>query len=233
MLVPSMNHNELCIQIIREYLKLRMTTIKRLISEYDRERKKLHIKKEDSYFKEYPIKTKGKNTWIIFLHKAPSQPKYTNTDCINLLGVVYFYDKIGLRVFSVSDSLLLNGYNGHFFRRYKERLNLDLTEPLDIVKSFIKNSGYSQVEITEKNKKKYAFGISKEGILLGEYLEQPAAGFEWKTFISRNLLYNKQDLIETNMIKELQAEIENLLKSNTGHSSILAGKRDVYLSLTG
>jgi hypothetical protein len=35
-------------------------------------------------------------------------------------------------------------FNGHFFSRYDERLNLNLKKPLEIVKTFFNNSGYFQ-----------------------------------------------------------------------------------------
>jgi hypothetical protein len=73
MLVPAMNHQEIAAQIKSEYNKICRTTLLRLGDEYDRERRKRRIPKEDMYSKEYEIKTAGKNNWIIFLHKAPGE----------------------------------------------------------------------------------------------------------------------------------------------------------------
>lgn len=75
MLVPAMNHLEMAAQIRSEYHKICTTTLLRLGVEYDRERGKLKIPKEAMYPKEYEIKTKAKNNWIIFLHKAPGGKK--------------------------------------------------------------------------------------------------------------------------------------------------------------
>ena len=90
MLVPAMNHQEIAAQIKREYHKICATTLLRVGDAYDRERRKLKVSTEAISPKEYEIKTAGKNNWIIFLHKAPGEKKYTGTQSLCVLCVVYY-----------------------------------------------------------------------------------------------------------------------------------------------
>ena len=61
MLLSTMNYREINKAFMQDHEKLLATTVQRLLDEYNRERKKLRISKEKTYFKTYPIKTKSKN----------------------------------------------------------------------------------------------------------------------------------------------------------------------------
>ena len=71
MLVESMNPLEITLEIMKDFKRLRSTTAERLGTEYDRERRKLRIETRKTYPKAYPIKTASKNTWLLFISKAP------------------------------------------------------------------------------------------------------------------------------------------------------------------
>src|SRR3954469_22756268 len=127
MIVESMNHHELKKEVMKDFQRLRDTTEDRLTTEYDKERRKFKIEKNRSYPKIYPVKTASKNTWLIFISKAPAEEIYKGFNTMNVNYVVYFYASTGLSVINVSSVGHLELYYGHFFKRYNERMKLGLT----------------------------------------------------------------------------------------------------------
>ena len=55
-----MNHKEVAAEFMRDLEKIKATTLERLLTEYDRERRKWKINPAKDYAKVYTIKTKGK-----------------------------------------------------------------------------------------------------------------------------------------------------------------------------
>ena len=231
MLVPAMNHEEIAAQIKSEFQKICDTTHVRLFAEYDRERRKLKISKEASYPKEYEIRTAGKNNWIIFLHKAPGEKKYTGTKDLSVTSVVYYYSKKGLMVFSpLIDNPTLSGYTSHFFKRYNERLCLNLHNPIDIVRAFFRKGVYCSIKLVERNNKPYLIAFGVDGIRFGKILH----GFtyvEWKTFVPRELAYSKQKEWENELNEKLLRELKESENEDTYNPYLLRGARNTIGSL--
>lgn len=206
MLVDTMNYIEITNEIKKDYEKIYATTLIRLGEEYERERKKLKIDKTRTYTREYCIKTAKKNNWIIFLRKAPSKEKFNSKYDSQVTAIAYYYNKTGLRVFNRTDIGVVAVYNGHFFTRYNERLKLNLTKLLDIVKHFFKYNAYMARDLVKKNDRYYVISFCRDGLALGEL----QYGFLWmvnKTFVSKDLLKPEQDEAEKEIIAELQQEI--------------------------
>ena len=207
MLVPAMNHQEIGAQIKSEYNKICSTTLLRLGAEYDRERRKRRIPKEDMYPKEYEIKTAGKNNWIIFMHKAPGIKKYSGTENISLLCVIYYYSDKGLRAYYPTADGMLAGFTSHFFKRYNERLGLHLSNPIDIVKAFFRKGMYCTIKLVERNNSPHVIAFGVDGIRFGEIMYD-CTYVEWKTFVTRELAYRKQNEWEQELNIELMRELE-------------------------
>ena len=213
MLVPAMNNKEITNEILRDLERLTRTTVDRLTDEYDRERGKFKIDKAKTYPKAYPVKTASKNTWIVFLQKAPSVAKYKNVyDAVGCC-VVYYYSTKGLKAFRFNSvGKYMEVFNGHFFARYNERLQLDLNSPVEAIKRFFNNSGYLQLRIIKKDGKEYSMGICREGMALGEYHSD--SDVPWmlhKTFIHHDLKGRQQR--ESEKIVMAQAQLQLLIKS--------------------
>ena len=213
MLVPAMNSKEITNEILRDWEKLTKTTVDRLTDEYDRERRKFKIDKAKTYPKAYPVKTASKNTWIVFLQKAPAIPKYKNVyDAVGCC-VVYYYSTKGIKAFRYnSTEKYLEVFNGHFFARYNERLQLDLNSPVEAIKRFFNNSGYLQCQIIKKDGKEYSTGLCREGMALGEYNSN--MDVPWmihKTFIHHDLKGHQQK--ESEKMVMIQAQLQLLIKS--------------------
>lgn len=208
MLVQSMNPKEILIHLLKDYLKLRQTTVKRLADEYCRERKKFKIDKAKPYLKEYQVKTATKNNWLIYLQKAPSKEKYVNVDSISAVLVTYYFDEKGLKVFNCAVDGMVEMYNGHFFQRYNERLNLKLSTPLEIVNTYFRNNGFASYTSFGDNEKERTIGVCNDGLLLGEIEKATPWLITNKTFISREMYDLRQNKLEIKMIKELKADTE-------------------------
>ncbi|MEO6893544.1 MAG: hypothetical protein ABI136_00845 [Ginsengibacter sp.] len=225
MLVPSMNLDEIAAQVKREYDKIYVTTLMRIGAEYDRERKKHGICKEKLYPKEYEFKTAEKNNWIIFMHKTPGVKKYNGTENISFLCVVYYYSKKGLMAYYQSEFNVLAGFTSHFFRRYNERLALNLSKPIDIVKAFFRKGMYSHVKFVERNNKPHIIGFGVDGIRLGEVKCEPKYSYvEWKTFVTRKIAYGFQKKMERELFKELVVEMQIAEEENLDREILLGLK---------
>ena len=231
MLVESMNPVEITREILKDFDKLKTTTVERLGNEYDRERRKLKIDSGKSFPKMYPVKTASKNTWLLFLSKAPSEERYKGRDSINVLYVVYYYNAKGLKVFYKSSANFIEVYNNHFFKRFNERMNLKLENPLDIVKNYFMYGGHSVYSVVLKNGKEYTIGVSSEGLLLGE-LYQNRLWLINKTFISRDIARRDQDELESELITLLKADIESTLSLFENNSDHLRNNKNVLNAIT-
>ena len=214
MLVPAMNHQEIAAQIKREHSKICNTTLLRLGAEYDRERRKRKIPKEAFYPKEYEIKTAGKNNWIIFLHKAPGERKYTGTASLCFLCVIYYYSDKGLKAFYQAADDVIAGFTSHFFKRYNERLGLNLSNPIDILKAFFRKGMYCTLKMIERNNRPHIIGFGVDGIRLGEMMYD-LNYVEWKTFVNRELAYSKQKEWEHKLNIELMMELKETENKET------------------
>jgi hypothetical protein len=75
-------------------------------------------------------------------------------------------------VFNATPSGALNVYNGHFFTRYRERMELLIVATLDLIQHFFKNNhgGFHSLFKKEEQSDVVNFkGFEKEGYLLGNY----------------------------------------------------------------
>lgn len=193
-----MNDTELTLEVRRDYEKLLNSSFARLFREYDRERKKLKIDKTRVYTKEYSIKTASKNNWLIFLRKKPSEKNYNGIKSITGAAMVYYRNALGLRVFNPVHEKIMVVYNGHFFNRYNERLNLNLADSIDIVKHYCKHNADVTLTLTEQKGGDFVMGFCRDGIELGEY-QHDAAWLVMKTFVSNDMMRPDQDEVAKNL----------------------------------
>ena len=200
MIVPSMNDNEVRAQIKPEFDKIHKTTLVRLSDEYRKERKKLSIDKTRAYTRIYPIKTTGKNTWLIFINKRAHCKKFLDDSGTNFVCIVYCFNQTGIRVFREVGDHRTRVFSAHFFQRYNERLKLNILNTLDIVKHyFTYNNDVSEGQYP-KNNKNYAVGYARDGLLLG-LVESNDTWLYWKTFVNRGIVRKGQHDMEFNLIE--------------------------------
>jgi len=206
MLVEAMNYQEITKEVMRDFEKLRVNTEPRLSDAYEKERRKFKIDKSRTYPKACPVKTATKNTWILFFSKGPGKDKYQGIDSTTVTYVVYYYTSRGLTVINLSSGGYLELYYGHFFKRYNERMKLGLDKPIDIVTNYFLYGSHAVYQIINKNDKKCTLGVSPNGFLLGEFLQEERFLIN-KTFVSRDLTYDEQGEAEKKLIGRLEMDI--------------------------
>ena len=186
MLVHTMNHKEITREIDKEIeILYNSHTIFRLVGEYYLERRKGKVKKDALYPKYYDIKTKSKNKWCILLTKDITREMYYIPEDTSLSCFTYYYSEKGIRVFHSISEGVLTVYNGHLFSRYRERMNLNIVNVLDVVKLYHTQNLETRYAMTPEvdGRLNYCV-IVNEGFLLGEYIVDD----KWylnKTFIKK------------------------------------------------
>jgi hypothetical protein len=106
MIVPSMTRKEITKELLNDNEAIYYSSTRdRLIADYNRERLKFKIKKEEEYPKYYEIKTKSKNNWIIIATKDPLVKKFQRPEDCVLEPLMYYYNRHGINVLhSTSDN---------------------------------------------------------------------------------------------------------------------------------
>lgn len=152
----------------------------------------------------YPVKSR--NNWRI------------TVSCGNggVVAVPYLisYNNIGVTASHVPvdfDSMPLMHFNTHFFKRYKERGNISIEKPEDLVKFFFKKNPFIlPCYFPRQDGTQQLFTPLLGGIGLGNYHEESGI-CEYKTFVDNSLL--RQDQIEdvykiwTETLQEMTAEM--------------------------
>lgn len=202
MLLNTMSPDEIIKEIFSDY-ELVYETAKKYVVLYDKERKKAKTEKSSNYCRAYEIKSKKKNNWILLISKDPNYENYKGLKSIGVCAIVYYYTSVGLRVFKIIPSGGLAVFNAHLFSRYRERMNLNMPLPLDVVKKFFSRNSIVTGQFYEKDQREYCIALCTDGLLLGEFqLEHKWAVY--KTFISKNMERIDQIEKEHEMISHLE-----------------------------
>ena len=208
MLIDTMSPAEINKEIDRDFTLINnRSTLSRLVSEYLKERKQYKVDKKRSYplFKE--IRSHAKNQWLILIDKAHSKSLCKNESDIAVVFIVYMHTATGIRFFKINTDVGYTVFNAHFFNRYCERVKCNTPSILDIVRTFfIQNSNVVYRIITDDKGKSISLGVSTQGYLLGEMLEN----YKWiinRTFIVREQSFADQRGIEKEIFTTLKEEL--------------------------
>jgi len=184
MIVNTMNVDEVCHELLLEYdaVVRRGLSLMRI---YEQEMNRKHIT-HTTKLTEYL--SPRHNHWLILLmhegHVTDGSP------------TLYQYNENGMMSYSVSHfekrrRVIIQ--NGHFFKRYNERMKLNLTKPIDILKHYMKYNNIIQPTITNE-------GVEDKRIVLAEVYGGAALGYfipeqEYlcmKTFVTHDMLHKTQ-----------------------------------------
>ena len=232
MLLTTMNEDEIFSELARDFDHLYSSTFPRVSINYDKLRKRKNIPKTDSFHRFYEIKTKSKNQWMLMLSKRSSCRNY-NRKNLNVSFLAHYRTRKGITVFKVMPDATGYGcagitvYNGHFIKRYNERMKLGISNHMDIVKHFFKNNGYGFIKTVERDNEIFIASKIKDGFCLGKLSEIPPF-YYMKTFISSMEMKPNQEKEEKELIKVLQIVVDEFNKSNDSgviktHTDILHG----------
>jgi hypothetical protein len=186
MLVPSMTLPELRKEFEKDY-----SIVVRKSGYLARDIKhKFKPHGDQRIIKHYDYYSKYKNNWVIRVEGTKKLYSFAY--------MAYYYNEIGLAGVSRSfgDHSLMY-FTSHFFKRYNERLNLNLTLPKDIIRAYLDGNDtfYSQIleELSPGLFKMFA--QMSRGWALGT-LDRNLKFLKMNTFITYEML--KGDQIEKN-----------------------------------
>lgn len=231
MILPTMTDMEVHLNILSDFQLIYTRYFDRLGKKYDRIRRKNHIPKDSKFSWCTEFRTPSKNNWIVVMHKAGADEKYKGIQSIEFCSLVYYYTQKGIRVFKVSFPSGVAVFNAHFFSRYNERMNLNLTDPLAKVKHYFMNNGSAIVKVRENDDRFNLVGKCRDGFLLGE-MQNEQNWLVYKTFIPNNMAVEKQKGLSNEMLNSLQLQIEEELMCDDFNRDYYNLLCDVYKSIS-
>ena len=222
MVLQGMNWTELKREIERDHEKITgSSTLHRFIYEYHQERVKRKVKPTSEYIVFRHFKTKSKNTWFAMIRKSPDVEIYRGTDDIRLACFLYYRDHESFRVIFRTGGGILNVINGHVFKRFRERMNLEIDEPMMVIERYFeRNPDINFCIMPIRDGYQQVIGMIPEGFLLGEAVTLEAI-FLNKTFISvqtanqfhQQMLLELEATILTGMIRDDGTLAEDIVSS--------------------
>ena len=178
MLLDEMSVAEINKAVYADFDTIRnSSTQSRLEHDYLQLRKKLNIPKNEVYPVFNTIKTKTKNHWLMLTAKCLDSPSIKSIEDVATGYYIYYHNHKGFRVFNSCNENSLLVYNGHLFTRYRERMNLTITDPIEIIKQFFLHN-YAEPVFREFDNKDENGGIpfmtvEKDGYLVGSIQHYP------------------------------------------------------------
>jgi len=227
MILPTMTNEEIHLKIMDEFNLIKSRYIPLKGKEYDKIRRKNNIPKTAQFSRSFEFRTPSKNTWILILSKAPADEKYKGLESISICSLVYYYNEIGIRVFKIVPTGGLSVYNAHFFTRYNERMNLNLVKPLDKVKHYFENNGFSKGQTIEKEGRFFILSKCKAGYLLGE-MQNGNRWHVYKTFIPNDFARTDQKETGDKLMDSLLNQISEDITKPNFDKDLYFYKADVY-----
>ena len=149
---------------------------------------------------------------MLVLAKAPVMETYISPqESLTYAAFTYFYDPAGLKVFQWTPPGVIQAFNGHFFLRYNERMQLGLDEPLEMVKHYFIHNVHPAYKLAPKKNRMHIIGFTTHGLMLGDFsVEQ--MWVQWRTFVTRDLIRADHDEMEHELILQLQVEMIKAIK---------------------
>ncbi len=131
--------------------------------------------------------SKSKNHWRILVKVWDGH--------ISIMPYMMAYDKVGITASHITDpsgTMDLLHFNTHFFKRYRERLNLDIEKPEDVIKQFFrKNTSILTGYYPMPDGTHQLFCPILGGLALGKFHEGLGIK-QFKTFVDDSLLHENQ-----------------------------------------
>jgi len=189
MLVEEMTVAEINNAVYRDFNIIRKSTTQNRLEKQYFEYRNIHkIDKSLVYPVFTTIKSHSKNNWLLMTLKDHESESVKSLNDIVTAYYTYYHNHKGYRVFNPCTDYTLMAYNGHMFSRYRERMNLSITDPIEVIKHFFSNN-CSQPIVRKFDKNDIGdipfISVEKEGYLMGDII-QYSDKITWhvfKTFI--------------------------------------------------
>lgn len=211
-----MNNEEVSIEVMRDYRRIHQSTFPRIYEQYHAERKKMRVDMRSDFVRDYIVTSSSKNTWVITCMKVPTVKKYKDKCHAVANAITYYYPEKGLRVFRPSEKFV-EVFNGHFFKRYNERMGLNLHQPLDVVKKFFHSNAFIQPDKLQngEGKNEGIMSVCKDGLALGTWVEHSTRWLVHNTFITHDQKHNQQRSQEQQLFEKAHKHFDaEIAKSN-------------------
>lgn len=184
MLVPSMTLQEIKHALITDYsreMKLKFKGLHVCI------RGKWLRNGQKDFIETISHISKSRNHWRIIVQMKGQ--------FASIMPYMVAYDHVGITASHITDpsgSMEMLNFNTHFFKRYRERMNLDIEKPEEVVKYFFKRNprvitGYYPMPDGTNQ----LFCPINGGVGLGYYHEESGV-LQFKTFVDDSLLRENQ-----------------------------------------
>lgn len=182
MLVPSMNLSEIRKEIAKDF-QIVFRKSRYVLEDILKANRPLRGKR---IIKVLDYLSKHKNTWI---YKWDIDKKV----CVANYLVWYYGDRGLTAVESFSNSDQLFYYTSHYFKRYNERLNLQINDPKTLLHTFMNNHlAYTFEFLDEVSPGVWKFfAVTKNGVALGTYIKS-LKYYKMNTFITHAMLKGNQ-----------------------------------------
>jgi hypothetical protein len=202
MLVPSMTWEEIIAEVNGDYISLLKLMNYKIKNIGFRMRRLGEIRFTETYH----MKTEKMNEWTVILNISP----FTSEFCFYLVS----YDRHGIVAYKIAqegEGFMLVKFNSHFFKRYRERMNLKVVKPEQVIKHFFKNNIDEKHATSDEhaNGARLAFFSYPNGMGVGRFDSEKNV-VHMKTFITREL-FNEQ---QKRMFEFMESEnrIEDVLE---------------------
>ena len=210
MITKTMTEQEISNEIFADLDRFKTNgKMAKLLNDDHRMRTKNKISKDVSYARCFDVVSESKNNWLFILNKAPSVKKYKNVGDVNSPFLMHYESTKGVMFTKVTTSGGLDYYDSNFFNSYKDAMNLNLSNTIEIAKHFFMNNGYYSGGLIYIKDEEYALCKCKEGFLFGDISEDKKR-IKMLSFISND---SSVDLnhIGNQIIDSLQRSIEEQL----------------------
>jgi hypothetical protein len=136
------------------------------------------------------------------LSKDRSVNHYNSPLDFDIRFFTYYYSEKGIRVFeSLPEEIIV--HNQHFFTRYRERMNLNILNIMDVVKLFHQKNPDPRYNImAEQDGRSKFVAVLTDGFAMGEYIVEDN-WFINKTFLPRSSPNTKMSSTERSVISAL------------------------------
>jgi hypothetical protein len=201
MIVPSMTPEEIYAEILRDSRSL----LAKSNAESFHLQDELKRKGLQSQLRRVQYETPHHNKWTLLYRVFPGltyRMFYTNS--MDSRGhVVYSMDFIE----KDEKKIEVSKYNGHFWRRYRERMHPEITKQADLVKCFFNyNQDFSRAVKEELEDGSILFAyITDEGMSIGWHLREKKF-VHMKTFLSNHMLNQKQQSLVDHILQNDDVE---------------------------
>ncbi len=185
------------IEIRKEVLKDVESAKKKSVYVVAELEKKMRKQKLKTITHIYDYNSPNKNKWIVKIE----------IDSKNVASsfLTYFYIDNKIAAVQVVDARYLLYYTTHFFKRYKERMKLDIAKPEELIRKYLSDStnfAHQLLGVTENYLLKM-FILCKHGAILGN-IHTESSICKMNTFITTDMLKTDQVEMEKEMVERLR-----------------------------